>query len=88
MPTSASTVRAVGASRLTRPTTTATAIPMPPIHVSAVPLSACAPQPISFSAIAGSPSALFSGTKKSLPTNQAPTTTRLKIAKPMIATAG
>ena len=36
----------------------------------------------------GDPSALFSGTKKSLETNHAPTTTRLKTTKATIATNG
>src|SRR5439155_15525357 len=60
----------------------AIATPAPPIHVSATLLNCSVPQPISFAASHQSPSALFSGTKKSPPTNQWPAPTRLKIAKP------
>ena len=88
MPSRASTVSASARLRLTRPIATPTATPAPPIQASSAPLSIRAPQPISAAATIGSPSALFSGTKKSLPTNHSPMTTRLKIAKPATAMAG
>jgi len=62
--------------------------PAAPAAVNAAPLSTRAPQPISAAAIIGSPSALFSGTKKPPARNHSPITTRLKMANARIATAG
>src|SRR5262249_61538760 len=70
------------------PTAASTASPTPPARASGALLNSRTPHAISLTDIHASPMALFSGTKKSPPTNHRPTTTRLKIAKPAIATAG
>ena len=70
------------------PRAISTAAPAPPIATRIAPLSIRVPQAISSAAISGWASALFSGMKKSVETNHAPTTTRLKRAKARSAIAG